>query len=229
MFMGATQRDFSVYRSVCFKPLIATVEAIAKPWRYATFICTQAVRASWESSTADEARRGRGRGNENETRPHATGTPACRPARGSALRRQDAERAALPITGRPWPSQMPHARMWPKRRRPSRRAQRELSGWAAYETEQGNGCIGSEAYARSERYHQGGRRLMKAWTQFCSSVAVAGPERVKKDERLRGRAAPAGQGQAAASEGEHLPSLPRRREEAMVGSLEEGTRHCIND
>jgi hypothetical protein len=65
------------------------------------------------------------------------------------------DREALPVTGRSWSSQVPYARLWPRRGRTPRGAEWELSAWTAHEAGQGGGWLGAEADARGARSGQG--------------------------------------------------------------------------
>jgi hypothetical protein len=97
----------------------------------------------------------RGRGRQNETRPLTTEARACVPTRGTALRGQDPDRETLPLTGRPWSSQVSYARLWPRRGRSARGAEWELPAWAPDETEQGAGWFGAAVDARGAKPNQG--------------------------------------------------------------------------
>lgn len=97
-------------------------------------------------------RRGR---NENDRRPHTPGCPASVSARGSAVRRQDADWAALPVAGGPWPIQVPNARMWPRRWRTSQ-AQWKLSARSPHEGEQGGCWVAAPAGTGSQRADKNG-------------------------------------------------------------------------
>src|SRR5258708_26474877 len=109
------QSNCSDCKATCSKHLTAIDEAIGKRSRCTTYTSTPVARVLLASSTRRPRRTRRpGRGViKNDRRPHTPKRRTAVVARSPALRGQDEDRAALPVTGGPRPTQGQNAWGWP--------------------------------------------------------------------------------------------------------------------